>query len=397
MNDIPPVGSATSIETTSDIRRVLPQEWDQLANGDVMSGHGWLKTVQETHTQKMEPRYVLLRERGRLIGASVCYFTDDKAGPVNLDKIFWGRLQDPARGLGLSFLPTAECYPFRQYGRHFFIEKSLPSAERAMVLRRLFLRVEEDAFQDGRSMCFIHVMEHEQDLIQLLRTAGYFETMGYPVNYVDIEWPDFEGYKKAADRLSRGMRRNITREINRNRREGVRIRPLENLEGSEDRLHELLDMNHRKHNGIPFPFRRDFLKKLKDNLGEDCVIYAAEKKGIISGVSLLLRRGPVGHSLMVGVDHDYAGNDATYFNISVYRPIQDAIQSRMRRLYMGNAQYVLKQRRGSLTSYCYLFYKSPKWAQNAAARAWFPLHRRWYQKKHARFRISQYIPVSEAP
>lgn len=396
MNIALSAASATSIETTSDIRQVSPREWDRLANGDIMSGHGWLKTVQETQTKNMVPRYVLFRERGRLIGASVCYFTDDKADPVNLDTIFLGRLRDLARILGLSFLPTAECYPFRQYGRHFFIEKSLPSAERARVLRRLFIRVEEEAFQDGRSLCFTHVMEHEQELIQLLRAAGYSETMDYPVNYVDIEWPDFEGYKKAVARFNRSMRRNITTEINRNRREGVRIRPLENLTGKEDRLHKLLDMNHRKHHGTPFPFRRDFLRKLKDNLGEDCVIYIAEKKGIISGVSLLLKKGPVGHGLMVGVDHDWAGNDATYFNMTFYRPIQDAIQSRMRRLYMGNAQYVLKQRRGSLISYCYLFYKSPKRVQNAAARAWFPLHRRWYEKKHARFRISQFIPVSEA-
>jgi predicted N-acyltransferase len=97
---------------------------------------------------------------------------------------------------------------------------------------------------------------------------------------------------------------------------------------------------------------------------------------------------------MVGVDHALAGPDATYFMLTYYRPIQYAIDKRLKRIYFGNAQYALKQRRGCKISNSYIFYKSPRPAVNNLVGLWFLVHRIWFEKKHSEYNLQPYRPVS---
>jgi hypothetical protein len=117
-------------------------------------------------------------------------------------------------------------------------------------------------------------------------------------------------------------------------------------------------------------------------MGADAVIFIARKGCHITGTHILLKRGEIGHQNMVGVDHDLAGNDFTYFNIVFYRPITDAIAWGIKRLWLGVAMYDLKRRRGCKLSPAYHFYKSTRPLKNRLVAPWFWLHSAWWSRKN---------------
>jgi hypothetical protein len=103
---------------------------------------------------------------------------------------------------------------------------------------------------------------------------------------------------------------------------------------------------------------RSFFGRLKQALGEDVVSYVSFGRDMITGVCILLKTNKIGHIPMVAVNHEKAGNDRTYFNIFLYRPITDAISDQIRRQYFGRGMYELKARRGCVTKNLYIYYKS---------------------------------------
>jgi predicted N-acyltransferase len=250
-----------------------------------------------------------------------------------------------------------------------------------IVVNRLLETVETNARKEGLSLCFTNVMDDEDEVIRLLRQNGYGRVFGHPLNYLDIEWSSFEGYRDYLKNVSFNAWKIIKREMNKNKKEGVMIETLEDLDGYENRLYELINNNYCKHNGMPMPFKRGFLKTLKENLGKDAVIYVARKKGQLTAVSLFLKRNRVGFMPVVGVDHELSGNDFTYFNIAYYRPIMDAISDRMKRLYLGKAMYELKARRGCKLMPTYLYYRTFNRFTNLAVKPWFALLSARYKRK----------------
>jgi len=381
-------------ETWPNIRNIPKGDWERLAGRDVMSSYGWLKTIEETQVGHTAPTYYLVKGNGVPLGASVSYFTGNSSDDHNLNTIFFGRMMHQAQKLGFSFLPALECYPFRAYGKHIFLAEHLDTSARQRVSEALLDGIEAEAARHQASPCFLHVMQPEEELWNLLFRRGYQMTWDYPLNYLDIEWSDFKGYKDFIRRRSRNMVRNITKEINRNRREGVVMETLPDVGEKANRLWELMNINYQKYNPGAFPFKRTYFQRLLDNLGDDVEITVARKKDRLTGVSVTLHRGAIAHIPMVGVDHAFAGPDATYFNLGCYQPIQNAIEKGLKRIYFGNAQYHLKQRRGCKISNCYIFYKSFRPGMNRLVGMWFHVHRTWFMRKHRSFSVQPYHPLT---
>ena len=68
-------------------------------------------------------------------------------------------------------------------------------------------------------------------LIKQLQKRKYFQTIDFPMTYMDITWNSFDGYKKYIRKQSRNMKKNIVTEINRNQKAGVTIEKVINLNG----------------------------------------------------------------------------------------------------------------------------------------------------------------------
>jgi predicted N-acyltransferase len=366
-----------SIRVVKTITEVNKVDWNGLAGENVLMSHGWLRTIEETRLVPSNRLYLLAEDTGRLVGGAVLEYS----GPDRFDQLLFGRLANRTARLGISFGPVLDAHPYRSYGKAFLVEAGADSSGRKNIIRALYSEMERlTGIADG-SIGFSKLMENEPELAELLKEEGFLRFTTSPLNYIDIKWSSFSGYREYIAGFSRNMESNIRKEMNKNRRVGVEIRAVEEVAECEDRLVQLAEMNRMKHNNLPFPFRRDFFSRLKEYMGGNAVIYGAFKKGELMGVALQLKTNRTAYSPIVGVDHDLSGNDATYFNLCYYKPIADAIENKIGRIYFGFGMYELKAKRGCRFLPVHVYFRSNRKWRNVAARSWMSVHSAWWARK----------------
>ena len=371
-----------SVTIAKSINEIEKATWDALATKDIYTSYGWLKTVEETYLGLIHPRYVLVWCSSELVGGTICEIFSKADNVLTIDSLLFGRLKKVVNKIGISFLPAFICCPFRGHGTHFIIKKELEVRERERVMEHLLDAVETYAADHKLSVFFHNVLNNEASLIQFLHKKDYTATQGYPITYLDTKWSSLSEYKAYIRRtISKNMAKCISREINKNRKAGVIIQELEKPEEYEERCHELFTNNYWKYNRLPFPFKKEFLRKLKENLGKEVTIYAAFKKGTLIGVNILLARDSIAYLPSIGIDHCMALNDFTYYNMTFYRPIIDCFSRGIRRFYLGNAMYTLKMRRGGKIAGVHVFYKPYHKTTAITVKPWFMLHSFWMLKK----------------
>ena len=338
------------MEVVESISLASKDEWDRLAD-DIYASHGWLRIIEESFLDPVEHRYFLARADGRLLGTSIAHIHLQSKDAFTLDDSVFGRTKQAASRLGLSLLPSLICGPLRAYGQHLKLDGGLDTETRNTVATALLDAMEKEAESRRIPISFNNVMRHEQDLMDLLKRRRFAWTVNFPLNVLDIHWKTPHEYRSFL------AKRNRTREINKNRREGVEISLVDAAEPEDDRLHDLLDENYVKYNGKPLPIKRNFIRLCRQYLGPEARIYTARKNGRIVGTAVLFHRDGVAYVTDVGVDHVATGNDCTYFNLSFYRPVSDAIGLGVQRLYHGTMMYPMKAQRGFQTTDIYLFHR----------------------------------------
>jgi predicted N-acyltransferase len=374
-----------SVRAVKSITEVNQNEWDGLVGELALMSHGWLKTMEETFLGPLDRLYILAEEAGRLVGGTVAEY----CGPERFNLILFGRLMKWTAPLGISFGPVLDGHPYRSYGKAFLVEADADPPRKKKIIRALYSEMGRLAGKAGCSIGFSGLMENEPELAEMLKAEGFSRSLTSPLNYIDIRWSSFSEYRKYIASRSRNMESNIRKEINRNRREGVKIRALDRVGEHEDRLFRLAEMNRMKHNNLPFPFRRDFFSRMKDNLGDDAVIYGAFKKNQLTGMALQVKRNKSAYSPIVGVDHDLSENDATYFNLCYYKPIADAIENKLNRVYFGFGMYDLKAKRGCRFLPFYVYYRSKDKWRDLAVRTGMSVHSAWWSRKIPYNRINK--------
>lgn len=357
-----------SVVVHTSITHVAQPDWDRMA-GDVHMSHGWLRTIEETFLAPVAHRYLLVMDKGVLIGAAVCHIQYPTNDSFTLDDAIFGRFKDFAAILGLSVLPSLVCGPLRGYGQHFLLPRDLTGEDRQTVTAILFDALEREAASLKLSISFNNVMAEEHELMQVMEQKSFNRTINFPLNYLDIQWSSQDEYLKFL------ANRKLTREVNRNRKAGVVITQIETVGSCQHRLHQLLNENYMKYNGKPLPMREDFSSLCKKYLGSETIVYVAVKEGAIIGTSFLFHRQDIAYVVDVGVDHATAGNDFTYFNLTYYRPTADAVRKRIKRIYYGTMMYAMKSRRGCATTPLYLYHKPRRRLLRAAAGPLFSIHR----------------------
>jgi predicted N-acyltransferase len=370
-----------TISIVDSISEIDKKQWDMLSFDSVFTSCGWLKTVEATYRGDISPEYIVVKEAGNFKAAAVCYVFGKSHLVEDLDELVFGRLKPVAARLGISIMPAFVCWPLLSHGEHLMVGRDLDSREKTTVSRRLLDCVEDEASKHNLPVAFFNVMDSESPLIEMLNEREYNKSVHIPLNYIDINWSSFEGYLTYLGDLSSNSRKNVRREINRNRREGTVVERLRDCDKSEERLHQLLDMNSYKHNGRPFNFSKSFFRESRHNLGDDVVFYVSWKKGVLTGVSVVFRRNKMIHLPMIGVDHDKTGNDYTYFYLGFYRPMMDAVLDGTTRFYAGRGLYETKARRGFQTANLYIYCKVPGSMKNKALKLWFFVLSAWNQLK----------------
>lgn len=367
------------VKIHNSINEVEKELWDSLADNNIFMCYDWLKTWENTVSFPILFYYILIFNKGKLIGASACYFQKRLDNAPSIDSILLGRLRK-FRWMGIiSFLPVINCNPRRGYGSHFIFSKELKKDEIIHLHNKLIDIIENIGTKQGASVCFSNVMDNEIFLIQTLLNRGYYKTKSWPLSYLDIKWSSFNEYRLYLKKNR--INRKISNEINKNRKSGVVIKYLENIDNHQQRIFELLKMNHQKYSKHTFPLKQNYLQQLKENFGSDVTILAAMKEGEIIGATVELRKGKEDISLEIGIDHNLSQKDLTYFNLAFYEPIKIAITNGVKRIYCGNGIYKTKAKRGYKISDTYLFYKPGKRSPGWLVKIWFLLHYRWITRK----------------
>src|SRR5262249_16985168 len=187
--------------------------------------------------------------------------------------------------------------------------------------------VEKEAGSEKLPITLIDVPEHDIELANVLRRRGYSRSRRVPMTYLDICWSSFDKYSNHLGDVSPNARKDLKHKLNKNRKSGTTISVLGNIGPNADRLHELLTLNYRKYGGQPFSFDKHFFSDLRLNLGENALFHVSHKAGLMTGVAVELRWNEASHMCLVGIDHEQAGNDMTYFVVCHYSPISAGIAS----------------------------------------------------------------------
>jgi len=356
----------------SDVDKNL---WDSLTENNVFMCYEWLKTLEYSSDYPTKPFYIMIFDQKKLLAATVCYNQKRIDNIPSIDSLLLGKLQKFIIMKNLSFLPAVICNPKRGYGTHFIFSDEIEQDQIIELQNQLIETVEKIADANKASICFLNVTCNESHLINALVRKGYYKTKGTPYTYIDIAWSSFTDYKKYVLKKFPLMRKSIPREINKNKKSGVVIKQLQDINGYQQRLYELLKMNHQKYNSGMFPLKADYIGQVKENFGDNAVMYIAVKEGNIIGVSIELRKGSEAVISNVGIDHARSQKDLTYFNIVFYEPIKNAMTSGIKRLYGGNSLYKTKAKRGYNIDETYLFYKPNLKINNFITGAWFLLHK----------------------
>jgi len=374
------------VEVVDSLAGIDPRAWDALAHDNVLTTHGWLRAIHTEALGNIEPRYAIVREGDRLVGATAFYLCRPGARHFAPDHLMLGRARSLLNRAGVSFLPAMLLGPVRSLGRPLLVDESLEPGRREQVRGILLDKVEAEARAEKLALHVPNMPSHEEETQSLLRRRGYHRTWQFPISYMDIEWSSFDDYLDHLRSFSRNMLRNVRKEMRRCTKAGIVVRTIDDPAPHAARIHELADTHFRRLNGIVLPYSPRFFASLHENLGDDLVFYGAFRGNDLVGFSLLLQRKDMGYLPILGIDPEKTGGSRLYFSICYYGPIADAIARGVKRMHVGKTNYHAKARRGFHTMPVSLYYRAASRSKHLALRPWFAAHASYMRRKVAPLR-----------
>ncbi len=360
-----PRSAAAGLRFADGIAAFEAEAWDRLSPG-LMSDRGWLRALEIAADAEERPRYVALHRDGGLTAAAVCREIRSGASLASPDHLLLGRLRRPLGRLGVSFVPCLLVAPHRDF------DAVLLGPARAELLDRLV----DHARARKMPLVFRRVAAADLELRALLEERGFLVTSDIPIAWMDVTWPDFDGYLEFLRTRSRSMPSKVRNEIRRCARSGVEIREIADPEPLADRLHAIAVAHHLRLNpGVPYPYDRNLLPALARHLGERCRIHVAFANRRPIAFAVMVHDRGSGHLPFCGFAPEARGS-LLYFNLCYYLPVRLAIELGLRRLYGGSLQWRAKARRGYDFMPTMLYYRAPGRLRNLVAGPLFRLHRR---------------------
>jgi predicted N-acyltransferase len=368
------------LRITDGLAQIPESGWRELAFGHPAMRLEVLKAIENSPTRQLNLQVFLLENDAGLAAAAICESVTAPDAHNALDSLLFGRAMRAARMLAVSTLPALLFSPPLGNEAPVLLQKTSPG-ERRRLLDRLLDGIEAHAAERGLGIAFLGVPDDEEMLTEALRDRRYLETEVQKMTCLDVEWSDFEGYVDHLRRRSKSAAGNARKERNRNRDGGVQIRLVPGNTVDTLAFFTLVREHYRHKNGRDLPFGPHFLPQLIQALGDDFLVFEAERHGQRVAMLGVVRSGNVGWPACFGIDLRNRPNDFTYFNLVYYHLADCAAGLGLRTLLYGNGAYQAKLKRGCRLMVNRLFYHPYRPLWRLAAGPYFRIHRAWYRRK----------------
>lgn len=368
------------LRITDGFAQIPESGWRDLAIGHPALRFEVLKAIEHSATRHLNLQTFLLENDAGLAAAAICESVTAPDAHNPLDSLLFGRAMRAARILAVSTRPVLLFFPPLGNGAAVILRNTGPS-DRRRLLDRLLDGIGAHATERKLGIAFIGVPGDDEMLTEALRDRRYLETEVQPTTRLDVEWRDFEGYVDYLRRRSKSAAGTARRERDRNRSSGVHIRLVPTSSVDPLAFYTLAREHYRHKNGRDPLYGPRFLPQLIQALGDDFLVFEAERHGQRVAMLGVVRSGNVGWLSCLGIDLRNRPNDFTYFNLTYYHLADCAAALGLRTLLYGNGAYQAKRMRGCRLTVSRLFYLPDRPLRRLAARPYFRIHRAWYRRK----------------
>jgi predicted N-acyltransferase len=344
------------VKVFKTIDEIGKESIDLLAD-DGFFTYWWLKVLETSRPFKIIPKYIVVYEDDRIIGIAPC-FVEYNSQYINgnaveaqftLTKI----LRKVLNRLGFALTPPLICYSPCSFHTSVLLEKSCNER----IILGLISKKIDDICKKERILfsSFLYVSEFDESLIKNLQNFGYFNIHLTHTMYLDIKWSNFDDYLAS---LEYKARKNIRREIKKNRRSGIVIEQTSDFYSLSSILSDLYSNLYFKYMGKRSPLHPLFFEKLCKYAENKARVFIAVKNDKIVGFSLCLGHKNILDVYIAGFDYNNESKtDFTYFNVAYYAPIKAAIEEGIKKIHFRSSAESVKLKRGCKLEKIYTFVK----------------------------------------
>jgi predicted N-acyltransferase len=340
--------------------RPTSQDFASLGDPDVIwEDARWWRFTERTDLH--EVRYLEVREDGQAVALAPLLITEKPGGLLFYDPprlagtagaLAEPELLDPSdqqRWAELTAtLPDMDQYPslaLATFGNHHGVvhDPARTVDQRRVVMAALPELLLQAAGELGcRSVALLYIDEPDAaDVDESASRAGYTSTLLGAEGVLELADTSWEGYLAG---LSKRRRYQTRKELRNYQAAGYRTVVRTGPDAFSEEL-VALQVAHRAKYGLPGGedrVRRE-LYTVRDELGESCVVFTAERDGQIGSFTLYLRTRDALFARTGGTLPDAKG---CYFAVDYHETARWAVENGIRRVHYGMAAYEAKVTRG---------------------------------------------------
>jgi predicted N-acyltransferase len=317
----------STIDVVRSIEQVDQDEWDALCGARPFADHRWLR-LTEAVLLDYSPRYILLRQEGRLVAGAIC----------SLRRRFEnGSLQRRAGWL-VRRHPCLRCLVPIALDPGLVLRSD---CDQHGIVAGMLAAMGDLAAREHASFSRVDYLPSDDPAWHSLDTRGYMRLRMCAETSLEIRWPAFQDYLAW---LPSRKRKHIARMQRRALQEGIVVERLQPSAATAPRLAHLidnvLDRYHEHERYIP-----ELFTTAATILGDDLILLVARQEGRITGCATLLRSGDEIAAKWLGLDYSRTRDTGTYHRLLV-ECVAQALALGARRLRTGATAYETKQHFG---------------------------------------------------
>jgi predicted N-acyltransferase len=373
--------AAEQLRIVDDLSTLSSERWNVVTQGEPALRLEVLNSMIEQQTRPLPMKTFLLEDAQGIAAAGICREIVQAADYSLLDGLMFGRLRKLCNAMHLSAKPYLS-FHLPLGGAAALCVRAAPAQDQQRWLTALMDGIEGYASERDLGTAFMRIEEHTSEHA-VLRERGYLQTTLLPTTALVIEWQDIDGYVAHLRRASRNAAQTVRSERARARKQGVTIRPVPTDATNVMALYRLARSHYLHKNGAEPAYTSDFFLRLAAALGEDLLIFEAQRNGSRTAMIGLVRSGELAWAAWLGFESIDRPDDFTYFNLAYYALAEYAPTVGIRKLLYGNTAYDAKSRRGCRISPCTLFYRPHSQLMRSVVRPFFKIHRAWHRRKDA--------------